>query len=139
LAGLIIIIAVTAFNALFIQKVGYERLIRERFEANERVQQMPADQREKLIEQQSGPIAKAIGYVAPPLFFVVVFMLGGLIYWLGANAMGGSARFLHGLSVWIYSSLPPTVLFILANLIVLMIKSVDEIDLSTAQSGLVQA
>lgn len=139
LAGLIIIIAVTAFNALFIQKVGYERLVRERLESNERIQQMPADQKEKLIEQQSGTIAKTIGYIAPPIVFIVIFLIGGLLYWLGANAMGGNARFLHGLSVWVYSSLPPTVLFILANLLVLMLKSVDEIDLSTAQSGLVQA
>lgn len=139
LAGLIIIVAVTAFNAVFIQKVGYERIVRERLEANSRIQQMPADQKEKMIEQQSGSIAKTIGYVAPPIVFVIIFLLGGLIYWLGANAMGGSARFLHGLSVWVYSSLPPTVLFILANLIVLMLKSVDEIDLTNAQSGLVQA
>jgi hypothetical protein len=139
LAGLIIIIAVTGFNALFIQKIGFERLVRERIESNESVRQMPADQREKMIEQQSGSIAKGIGYAAPPVIFVIIFLLGGLIYWLGANAMGGTAGFLQGLSVWIYSSLPPTVLFLVANLIVLFVKSVDEIDLASAQSGLVQA
>ena len=139
LAGLIIIVAVTAFNAIFIQKVGFERLVRERIESNEQIRQMPADQRDKIIEQQSGPIAKAISYAAAPIVFVVIFLIGGLLYWLGANAMGGSAGFLHGVSVWVYSSLPPTVLFVLANLLVLMLKSVDEIDLATAQSGLVQA
>lgn len=139
LAGLIIIIAITAFNALFIQKVGFERLVRERIESNERVQQMPADQKETLIAQQSGTIAKVISYIAAPIIFVIIFLVGGLIYWLGANAMGGNAGFLQGLSVWVYSSLPPTVLFVLANLLVLMLKSVDEIDLATAQSGLVQA
>ncbi len=139
LAGLIIIIAVTAFNALFIQKVGFERLVRERIESNESVRQMPADQREKIIEQQSGTIAKVLSYAAAPIIFIVIFLVGGLIYWLGANAMGGTAGFLQGLSVWVYSSLPPTVLFVLANLLVLFLKSVDDIDLATAQSGLVQA
>jgi hypothetical protein len=139
LAGLVIIFAITAFNTIFIQKVGFERLVRERLESNERVQQMPADQKEKLIEQQSGSIAKGFGYGAVPIVFVIIFLLGGLIYWLGANLMGGTAKFSQGLAVWIYSSLPPTVIFVIANLIVLMLKSVDEIDLARAQNGLVQA
>jgi hypothetical protein len=139
MASLIIILAVTAFNAIFIQKVGFERLVRERIESNSRVQQLPADQKEKVIEQQSGSIAKGISYVAPPIVFAIIILLGGLLYWLGANAMGGNAGFLHGLSVWAYSSLPPTVLFMIANLIVLMLKSVDEIDFAHAQNGLVQA
>lgn len=139
LAGLIIIVAVTAFNAIFIQKIGFEKLVLERMESNESFRQMPADQRDKIIAQQSGTVAKVIGYAAAPIVLVIIFLIGGLIYWLGANAMGGNAGFLHGLSVWVYSSLPPTVLFVLANLLVLMLKSVDEIDLATAQSGLVQA
>jgi hypothetical protein len=139
LAGLIIIIAVTVFNTVFIQKVGFERMMRERIESSSSVRDMPADQREKIIEQQSGPIVKYISYGAAPVVFVVIFLLGGLIYWLAGNAMGGTAGFLHGLSVWVYSGLPPALLFVVANLIVLMVKSVDEIDLATAQSGLVQA
>lgn len=139
LAGLIIILAVTAFNAIFIQKVGFERLVRERIESNSRIQEMPTDQKEKIIEQQSGQVAKVISYIAPPIVFAIFILIGGLIYWLGANAMGGTAGFLNGISVWVYSSLPPTILFVIANLAVLMLKSLDEIDLTRAQSGLVQA
>lgn len=139
LAGLIILIAVTAFNAGFIQKVGFERLIRERIESNQRVQQLTKEQKEKIIAQQSGELAKTISYIAPPIVLIVIFLLGGLIYWLGANAMGGTSRFLHGLSVWIYSSLPPTLLFVLANLIVLFLKPLDEINLNNSQNGLMQA
>jgi len=139
LAGLIMIVAVTAFNAIFIQKIGFEKLVRERMESNESFRQMPSEQRDKIIAQQSGTVAKVISYAAAPIVFVIIFLIGGLIYWLGANALGGTAGFLQGLSVWVYSSLPPTVLFVLANLLVLMLKSVDEIDLATAQSGLVQA
>ncbi len=139
LAGFIIILAITAFNAIFIQKIGLENIVRARLEANASVQQMPADQKEKMIEQQSGTIAEVISYIAPPIVFVIIFLVGGLIYWLGANAMGGTSGFLKGLSVWIYSSLPPSIIFVIANLLVLMLKSVEEIDLATAQSGLVQA
>lgn len=139
MAGLIIILAVSAFNAIFIQKVGFENIVKARLDSNSQIQQMPADQKQKVIEQQTGPIAKGISYAAVPVLFIIIFLLGGLVYWLGANAMGGSSRFAHGLSVWVYSSLPPSLIFVLANLIVLFVKSVDDIDLATAQSGLVQA
>jgi hypothetical protein len=53
--------------------------------------------------------------------------------------MGGSMTFLRGLSVWVYSSFPPTVVSFLANFLVLFLKSADEIDIATSQSGLIQA
>ena len=139
LAGIIIIILVTLFQVLFIQKVGYERIVKERIEANPMTERMSKEDKETAIRQQSSPIVKAISYAAVPIVFVVLFLLGGLVYWLGANAMGGSARFLHGVSVWVYSSLPPTIVFMLANFLVLMLKSPDDIDIMRSQSGLIQA
>jgi len=53
--------------------------------------------------------------------------------------MGGSASFLHGVSAWVYSSFPPTVVASIANFIILFIKPVDEIDVATGQRGLVNA
>jgi hypothetical protein len=139
MAGLVIILVVTAFQALFIQKVGFERIVRDRFESNARVQQMPSDQKEQLIQSQTSPVWRAISYGGVPIALIIVFLLGGLIYWVGANAMGGSTKFLHGLSVWVYSSLPPTLIFMLANIIVLLLMSVDDIDIGQSQRGLVQA
>lgn len=139
LAGLIIIVLFTAFNILFIQKIGFEEIIKTRLESNERIQQMPADQRKALIEQQSGPIVKGISYTAGPIVLIIVFLLGSLFYWLGVKAMGGETTFARALSVWIYSSFPPTVVSMLANILVLFLKSADEIDILTSQSGLVKA
>ena len=139
LAGLLIIIAFSVFNVLVIEKVGLDRITRARIESSSSASQMPSDQKEKMIEQQSGPIARYIGYAATPIVMLIVLLLGGLVYWLGANAMGGSANFGHGLSVWIYSWLPPTILFVIANVIVLLLKSVDEIDPLRAQTGVLQA
>ncbi len=139
LAAFISILAVSLFQFMFVQKVGFERIIRERFESNSRVQQMPEDQKAKLIEQQSGQTAKIISYVATPIVLVIVFLIGGLIYWLGANAMGGSSSFLQGLSVWTYASFPPTLIAMLANFLVLFLKSADDIEISSSQNGLIQA
>ena len=139
MAGIIIIIVVTLFQVLFIQKVGYERIVKERIEANPMTEQMSKEDKDKAVSQQSSPVFKAIGYAAPPIALVIVFLLGGLYYWLGANAMGGSARFLQGVSVWVYSSLPPTIVFMLANYLVLFLKAPDDIDIMRSQGGLIQA
>ena len=139
LASLIMIVLITLFNFLFINKIGFEQMIRARIESNERVMQMPAEQREAMIAQQTGPIVKGITYAATPIVVVIIFLIGGLIYWLGANAMGGSATFLRGVSVWVYSSFPPTVVSMLANILVLFLKSTDDIDIASSQSGLIHA
>jgi hypothetical protein len=139
LAGLIVVIAVSLFNFLYVQKVGFEKLQRERLESNSRVQQMPEADKQKVIEQQSSPLVKNISLAVVPLFVALSFLIGGLIYWLGGNAMGGAGRFSQGISVWVYSGLPPAIIFVVANLIVLFLKSVDDIDILTGQSGLIKA
>jgi hypothetical protein len=139
MAGVLIIIAVSAFQILFLQKIGYENIVRARIDSSKQTENMSKEQKDQIIQQQSSPVIKAISYVAAPIFIIIMFLLGGLLYWLGANAMGGSARFLHGLSVFTYSSLPPTLVFMIANIVVLFLKSADDIDLTTSQSGLIQA
>lgn len=139
LASLIMIVLVTAFNYLFIQKIGFENLMRSRLESNSRVQQMPAEDRQKLIDQQTGPVVKAISFAAPPIVVVVLFLIGALLYWGGAKAMGGDETFLRALSVWVYSSFPPTVVSMLANILILFLKSTDDIDVATSQGGLIHA
>jgi hypothetical protein len=70
---------------------------------------------------------------------MIIFAVGGLIYWLAGNAMGGSMTFMRGLSTWIYSSFPPTVVAMIANIIVLFFKSADDIDILASQRGLIHA
>jgi len=139
IAGLIILIVLSIFNFAFIQRLGYERIVRDRMEANPRVQQMPADQKEQIISQQSGPIWKTIGYAAPVIGVALVIFVGGLIYWLGANAVGGSANYLQGVSVWVYSWFPPFVVAMIANFIILYLKAPEDIDIMTSQGGLIHA
>ena len=112
---------------------------RARIESSKRTADLPADQKDKIIEQQAGPIAKYITYAVTPIAVIVVFLLGGLLYWLGSSAVGGTSKYFHGVAVWVYSSLPPALVFTIANLIVMMLKDPDTIDLATAQQGLVKA
>ena len=139
LAGLIMVFLITLFNVLFIQRIGFEKLVRDRIEASPRAENMTKEDKEKAIQMQSSPMVKSASYGITPIAVIVVFLLGGLIYWLGANAMGGSATFSRGLSVWIYSSFPPTLLSMISNVLILYLKPVNEINSAGGQGGLIHA
>jgi hypothetical protein len=76
---------------------------------------------------------------ALPVFVFVSLLIGGLLYWAGAKAFGGNGGFMHALSVFVYSSFPPAVVGMIANFIVMALKSGDEIDLALSQRSLVNA
>ena len=139
LAGIIMVIAISVFQVLFIQKFGLEKIVRARMETSSRTADLPTDQKEKIIAQQSGDVAKYITFGITPVAILISFLIGGLFYWLGSNAVGGTSRYFHGVAVWIYAGLPPALVFTLANIIVMMLKDPDTIDLATAQQGLVKA
>ena len=140
IAGLIIILLVTAFTFVFSAKIGPEgmkRFIAQQIDKNPQAASLSPDQKEKSIALQM-TIQSVIRYVIP-IFLIIAFLIGALIYWLGSKAFGGDMSFSQALSVWVYSSLPITVVTILANFIVLSLKSADDIDIAVSQRGLIQA
>lgn len=139
LAGLIVLVAISIFQVVFIEKIGYKEIVKSRIESSSRTRDLDKAQKAQIIEQQGGDTIKYITYGATPVIVAVMFLIGGLIYWGMSSAMGGSGKFLGGLSVWVYSSLPPAIVFTLANLLVLFLKSADDIDIANSQSGLVKA
>jgi len=138
LAGLVIVLAVTAFNVLTTERLGIENIARDRIESSSQADQMTKEQKDTAVAQQSSDLVKGITYGFIPIGVIISMLLGGLIYWLGANAFGGSIGFLHGLSVWVYSSLLPTLLFVIGNLLILFLKPIEDIAPGAAQRGLLQ-
>lgn len=139
-AMLISIALLTLFMALFFGKLGEDRIRRsvtEQFDKNPMTASVPAEQRKQQIDVQV-TITKYLPY-AMPVFLLIGFAIGAVAYWLGGKAVGGDGNFLHGLSVYVYSSFPPLVVAMLANLVVLFLKSADEMDFASSQRGLVQA
>ena len=140
LAGLILCLLTLAFSITFQQRMGAERFdsfYAEQVDKNPQSASLTPEQK-----QNSVKIAKTFGKAVTyglPVILIIVFLLGALFYWLGVKAMGGSMSYLQGLSVWIYSSFPPGVIFSIANFLVLFLKSPDEIDIATSQRGLAQA
>ncbi|HNU07493.1 MAG TPA: Yip1 family protein [Pyrinomonadaceae bacterium] len=116
---------------------GMRRWMTDQFDKNPRTASMTGEQKQQAISLQL-TIMKYTRF-AVPVFACIGILLGGLFYWVGGKAFGGQAGFLQSVSVFIYSSLPPTILFMVENVIVLFLKSTDEIDFGAAQRGLVKA
>jgi len=140
--GIILIsIFASAISFALYQKVGeagIRRAVNEQLDRSPQTASMPADQRQGIMS-----FNLALQKYMPVIIFVIipiVMFIIGLFYFLGAKAFGGSGGFLHAVSVVVYSSIPPTVFMTIAGLIVLAVKSADDIDLTAAQrGGLVQA
>ena len=141
MAALIMIALMMGFQMLFTAKMGEERMRRftlEQLDKNPQIQNLSPEAKKGAVEQTL-TINRYVRNYGLPIILVITFLLGGLLYWLGSNAMGGSSSFLRGLSTWVYSSFPPLVVSMIANFIILFFKSADEIDLAESQRGLVHA
>ncbi len=138
LAGLIIVLLVAAFTIITTERLGIENIARDRIESSSQADQLTKEQKDDAVAQQSSPLVKGITYGVVPIMLILSILLGGLIYWLGANAFGGSIGFLHGVSVWVYSGLAPTLLFVIGNLSILFLKPIEDIAPGAAQRGLLQ-
>ncbi|MEZ5425736.1 MAG: Yip1 family protein [Pyrinomonadaceae bacterium] len=139
-AAVIICIITMAWVFSFQQKIGTERIrsyISEQIDKNPRAASMTPEQKTQAVNMQM-TISSVVRY-AVPIFVLIGLALGGLFYWLGGKVMGGSITYLQALSVWVYSSFPPAVIYYVANLIVLFLKSADEIEVTAGQKGLVPA
>ncbi|MEZ5346802.1 MAG: Yip1 family protein [Pyrinomonadaceae bacterium] len=141
MAFVLIALISTAYVVSFNYKMGEDRIRRfsmEQAEKNAQFQALTPEQKKQNIDI-SMTIQKVIMY-ALPLFILVGFLIGSLLYWLGGKAMGSSKfGFLQAVAVWVYSSLPPTLIAMAANLLVLALKSPDDIDIATSSRGLIKA
>lgn len=140
LGAVIIALLMTAYGFGLYYKVGEKAvrsMVAEQIEKSPQTASMPSEQKNGMIEMNM-TIQKYIRY-AIPIFVFISFVVGGLLYFLGSKAFGGNGGFMHAVSVWIYSSIPPTVVSMIANFIVIGLKSADEIDLAASQRGVIQA
>ncbi|HEV7700862.1 MAG TPA: Yip1 family protein [Pyrinomonadaceae bacterium] len=140
IAGIIIAILVMAYTFGVQMKVGEAGLrsfMSEQIDKSPQGDSLSKEQKGNAIDLQM-KISKYTTY-ALPIFVFISFLIGGLLYWAGAKAFGGTGTFTQNLSVWIYSGFPPAVVGMVANFIVLALKSADDIDLATSQRGLLHA
>jgi hypothetical protein len=139
-AAILSTIALLAFTTVFYQRVGYERTINEEIESSPRAEQMTPEQKEQAIRIQTSPVVKAIRYCAPILVVALIIAAGAGLYLLGSMLMGRQLRYKQAVAVWTYSSMPPLVVSMILNIVLLFLKSPDDFDIVRAsRRGLVQA
>ncbi len=140
LGSILIALLFTAYVFGLTSKVGeagIRRAVMEQLDRSPQGSSMSQEQKENAVSINL-TIQKYTRF-AMPVFVFITLLIGGLIYFLAAKAFGGNGGFLHGLSVWVYSSIPPTVIGMIANFLVLMLKSADDIDLTASQRGVIHA
>ncbi|MBE7516401.1 MAG: YIP1 family protein [Chloracidobacterium sp.] len=138
IAGIIISLLVGIYSAALTAKIGETNLrnyVSEQID--KRFPDLPADQKQTSIDGQM-KVASIVRYLVPLFVFISLFF-GGLLYWGASKAFGGDGGFVHNVSVWVYSSFPPTVVAMAANFVVLAFKDADSINLETSQRGLINA
>jgi len=140
IAAIIMALLVMVYTVGLQYKVGESGMrsfIVQQIENSGRTSGLTAEQKANAVDLQM----KISGYTryAVPIFVLVFFLIGGLIYWGASKAFGGDGGFLHALSVYVYSSFPPTVVAMIANYVVLALKSADDIDLGLSQRSLINA
>ena len=140
IAGIISALLIFAYTYGLTLKVGEANVrtfIAQQVDKAPGADSMSAEQKARAVDMQMS-INKYTRF-AIPIFVFISFFIGGLLYWLGAKAFGGTGYYLQNVAVWIYAGFPPLVLSMVANLIVMMVKSADEIDLAASQRGLLHA
>lgn len=138
-AAIIITVLTLIFTVSFFQRVGYENVMRSAVENNPRADQMSDEQKERMLDLYRNPFMKALTYVSPIFNMAIFFAAGAAFYLLGVMAMGKSTTYSRALAVWTYSTLPPFLLSMLANFVLLFLKSPEDLDIVQMGRGLVHA
>ena len=140
LGGIIIALLAGLWGFALYYKVGetgFRSALLEQIESSPRTASLTSEQKNAAVNMQVN--LQFYLRFAVPVFVFVSFFIGGLFYFLGAKAFGGSAKYLHGVSVWVYSAIPPSIVGAVANFIVLAFKPAEEMDFFGSQRGVIHA
>lgn len=124
LVAAIILLAVACIvTAVLYLRVDMGQFIRERIERSPQAAQVSEAQKDVQVR-----MGKILGGFVVPVSVPIVIAGGAALYMLLTMAFGGSISYRKSVSVWTYSSLPPSVLGALIAILVLFLKSADSID-----------
>lgn len=122
-AGLILLVLTCAITGALFLRVDMGQFIRDRIERGPNAAQQTEQQKELGVK-----VGKILGAVGVPLSVPLTIAAGAALYLLGALAFGGTLSYKKALSVWSYSSIPPSVFATFVAILVLFLKSADTID-----------
>ena len=123
IAGLILVVLTCAVTALLFVRKDMTGYVREKMEQSQSNQNATPEQKEFGVK-----IGTAIAAAGFPISVPFWIAAGAALYLLGVMAFGGTISYKQSLSVWVYSSLPPAILGTIVAILVLFLKSADQID-----------
>lgn len=124
----LVILTGLVFTSLYSRHVGWERFIRQTLETNERMQQMPAEQRQAALDMQR-KIVPVMGYVGPIVFIPVsALIVAGVLTLVFKVIHDSPLKFRNVFCITSYSYLPSIVGTIL-GIAVMFMKDPDEFNL----------
>jgi hypothetical protein len=140
-AAMVIAVATLTYSLFLVQRIGLETIVRAQIEAAPQTSSIEPQQKEQIIQQQLSPASRSFGFALQVLWMIAFFSGGAGLYWLGSMLSVRRISYSQALSIWIYSSLPPTLLMIAANTVLLLLTPPDEIDAAktVGHGGLVYA
>ena len=124
----LLIVLSLVFTYAFTQRVGWERFMRQQMESNPRVQDLPADRREQIIEQQAR-LAPIFGYAGSVVFSsLLALVIAGALLFVFNVLLGAELPFRQLFTLASYSLLPLAVRGVV-GLAVLFLKDPADFDL----------
>jgi hypothetical protein len=123
IAGIILIVLTAIVTVALFTRVDMDAFIREKMDQSSSSAQQTEQQKDTVVKIMK--IGFAAGIPASVPFLVAA---GAALYLLGVMAFGGTISYSRALAVWVYSSLPPSVLGTLVAVLVLFLKAADTVD-----------
>src|ERR1700682_2352963 len=122
-AGILLLVLHIVITVTLFQRVDMGQYIRDKIDRSSRSAQQTEQQKEMGVK-----VTKIIFEVGTPIGVIVFTAAGAALYLVGVLAFGSSISYKKALAVWIYSSLPPTVLATVVAVLVLFLKAPETID-----------
>jgi hypothetical protein len=114
-------------------KVGFEKVVDNQIQMKpktaERIEKMPADQREKVMGQQVG-ITKVIAYSVPAIALIIYAVFAGVIFAAVKFAANAEVQFKTVFALIVYTRLPELLRAILSSISLLAGVSTDSFDIN---------
>jgi uncharacterized membrane protein (UPF0136 family) len=135
----IIAIAMILLNVVVIsamvQRVGYDLMIEKALEQSRQVQEMSADQRAQVYEQQRKFMPIAIRVFPPIAILAGMLVAAAALLFSYRFLLDAEVKYKEALNITAYAYLPPSIVATLMFVAILYLKPPDEFDMESA-SGL---
>jgi hypothetical protein len=142
-AFLVIALFTTAYQIAFIQRVGPETIAAATIDKTIESGFIQPDKAPAIRQQQIEAAKSPFSRITGPLnqiggMFIFMLIIAGL-YTVGVLVFGGRLNYWQSLAVVVHAALPAAIISSILSLILLYIKSVDDIDPLKGQRGLERA